>query len=76
MQKKLDIFKKRNFLGQALDFLPPRKPGPYISRVDFFFFEYHELKNSLNFNVASFGSVVTSRHIDFTNLKNCIKTHF
>ena len=35
MQKKLDIFKKRNFLDQALDFLPPRKPGLYISRVDF-----------------------------------------
>ena len=42
MQKKSEIFKKRNFLGQALDFLPPRKPGLYISRVDFFFFEYHE----------------------------------
>ena len=35
MQKKLEIFKKRNFLGEALDFLPPRKPGLYISRVDF-----------------------------------------
>ena len=35
MQKKLDIFKKRNFLDQALDFLPPRKPGLSISRVDF-----------------------------------------
>ena len=35
MQKKSEIFKKRNFLGQALDFLPPRKPGLYISRVDF-----------------------------------------
>ena len=45
MQKKSEIFKKRNFLGQALDFLPPRKPGLYISRVDFFFFEYHELKS-------------------------------
>ena len=42
MQKKSEIFKIRNFLGQALDFLPPRKPGLYISRVDFFFFEYHE----------------------------------
>ena len=37
------MFKKHNFLGQALDFLPPRKPGLYISRVDFFFFEYQEL---------------------------------
>ena len=45
MQKKLEIFKKRNFLGQALDFLPPRKPGLYISRVDFFFFENHKLKS-------------------------------
>ena len=43
MQKKWEIFKKRNFLGQAHDFLPPRKPGLYISRVDFFFFEYQEL---------------------------------
>ena len=42
MQKKSEIFKKRNFSGQALDFLPPRKPGLYISPVDFFFFEYHE----------------------------------
>ena len=42
MQKKSKTFKKRHFLGQALDFLPPRKPGLYISRVDFFFFEYHE----------------------------------
>ena len=41
MQKKLEIFKNRNFLGQALDFLLPRKPGLYISRVDFFFIEYH-----------------------------------
>ena len=30
MQKKSEIFKKCNFLGQALDFLPPRKPGLYI----------------------------------------------
>ena len=37
-----NLKKKRNFSGQALDFLPPRKPGRYISRVDFFFFEYHE----------------------------------
>ena len=36
-QKKSEIKKKRNFLGQALNFLPPRKPGLYISRVDFFF---------------------------------------
>ena len=42
MQKKSEIFKMRNFLGQALDFLLPRKPGLYISREDFFFFEYHE----------------------------------
>ena len=34
-----------NFLKNVIfdfDFLPPRKPGLYISRVDFFFFEYHE----------------------------------
>ena len=36
MQRKSEIFKKRNFLGQALDFLPHKKPGLYISRVDFF----------------------------------------
>ena len=35
VQKKSEIFKKHNFLGQALDFLSPRKPGLYISRVDF-----------------------------------------
>ena len=46
MQKKSEIFKKRNFSGQALDFLPPRKPGLYTSRVDFFFFEYHEYTKS------------------------------
>ena len=37
MQKKSEIFKKRYFLGLAL----------CISRVDFFFFEYHELKLKL-----------------------------
>ena len=42
MPKKSEILKKRNFLDQALDFLPPRKPGLYISLVDFFFFKYHE----------------------------------
>ena len=42
MQKKSESFKNRNSLGQALDFLPPRKPGLYISCEDFFFFEYHE----------------------------------
>ena len=45
MQKKSEIFKKHNFSGQVLKFLPPRKPGLYISRVYFFFFEYHELKS-------------------------------
>ena len=42
MQKKSEILKKRNLLGQALGFLPPRKAGLYTARVDFFFFEYHE----------------------------------
>ena len=42
IQKKLETFKKCNFSGQTLDFLPPRKPGLYTSRVDFFFFEYCE----------------------------------
>ena len=42
MQKKSEILKKCNFSGQVLDSLPPRKPRLYISRVDFFFFEYHE----------------------------------
>ena len=37
----MDTFKKRNLSGQTLDFLPPRKPGLYISRVDSFFFEYN-----------------------------------
>ena len=41
-QKKSEIFKNYDFLGQALDFLPSREPGFYVSRVDFFFFEYHE----------------------------------
>ena len=45
MQKKSEIFKKCNFLDQVLDFLPPRKAGLYISHVDFFFFEYLELKS-------------------------------
>ena len=45
MQKKSEIFKKHNFLGQVLNFLPPRKPGLYISHVDFFFFDYYELKS-------------------------------
>ena len=42
IQKKLETFKKRNFSGQTLDFLPPRKPGLYTSQVDFFFFEYRD----------------------------------
>ena len=41
MQKKPEIFKKRHFLGQAHDLLPPSKPDLYESRMDFFF-EYHE----------------------------------
>ena len=32
--KEIGNLKKRNFLGQALDFLPPRKPGLYKSRKD------------------------------------------
>ena len=31
----------KNVISHALDFLPPRKPGLYISHV-YFFFEYHE----------------------------------
>ena len=30
------ISKKRNFFGKTLDFLPPWKPGFYISRLLFF----------------------------------------
>ena len=51
-EKKSEIFKKRNFLGQALDFLPPRKPGLSISRVDFFFFEYYEQTLSSGQNLS------------------------
>ena len=47
--KEIGNFKKKhNFLGQALDFLPPRKPSLYVSRVDFFFFEYHEYLLSIS----------------------------
>ena len=42
IQKKLEMFKKRNSSGHTLDFMPPRRPGLYISRVDFFVFEYRE----------------------------------
>ena len=35
MQK--NFFQKRHFSSQSLDFLPPKKPGLYISRKDFFF---------------------------------------
>ena len=34
MQKISGIFKKRYFLGQALDFLPTSKPGLYISSLN------------------------------------------
>ena len=34
MQK--NFFRKRHFSSQSLDFLPPKKPGLYISRKDFF----------------------------------------
>ena len=39
---------------------------------------FAELKNSFNFNVASFSSAVTLRYIDFTsqNEKLTIKSHF
>ena len=40
MQMKSEIFKKRNFFGQALDFMQPKKPGLSVSPVDFFFFNY------------------------------------
>ena len=45
MQKKSEIFKKPNFLGQTLDFLPPMKPGLYLTRVNFFSFEYNEYRS-------------------------------
>ena len=42
------ISKKSNFFGQTLVFLPPGKPGLYISRLlFFFFFEYHGLFKAL-----------------------------
>ena len=37
------ILKKHSFHGQTLVFLPPGKPGLYIQRLQFFFFEYYEL---------------------------------
>ena len=45
MQKKSEIFEKPNFLGQTPDFLPTRKPGLYLSRVNFFSFEYNEYRS-------------------------------
>ena len=36
MQKKSEILKKRNLLGQALDLLPPKKAGLCTAHVDFF----------------------------------------
>ena len=45
MQKKSEIFKKPNFFGQTLDFLPPRKPGLHLSRVNFFSFEYNKYRS-------------------------------
>ena len=45
MQKRSEIFKKHNFLGQALDFLPPRKPGQPGNQVSI----YHKwIFSSLN----------------------------
>ena len=35
-QQEIVISKKRNFFGKTLDFLPPWKPGLYISRLLFF----------------------------------------
>ena len=55
IQKKLEIFKKRNFSGQNLDFLPPRKLGLCISRVNCFFFEYRE------YPVESFNTLINCR---------------
>ena len=54
--KKLEIFEKRNFSGQTLDFLPPRKPDLYISRVVFFFFECRE------YPVEDINTFINSRH--------------
>ena len=42
-RKKMAILKKHSFHGQTLVFLPPGKPGLYIQRLQFFFFEYYEL---------------------------------
>ena len=60
MQKKSEIKKKRNFLGQAIDFLPPRKPDLYKSRVDFFFFQYHEQTLSSGQNVSKSVKILIS----------------
>ena len=38
------ISKERDFFGQTLVFFPHGKPGLYISRSYFFFFENHEFK--------------------------------
>ena len=71
MQKKSEIFKKRNFLGQALDFLPPRKPGLYISRVDFFFFKYHEQTLSSGQNLSKPVKIL----ISLTKSRNLSRNH-
>ena len=60
MQKKSEIFKKRNFLGEAVNFLPPKKPGLYKSRVDFSFFEYHEQTLSSGQNVSKSVKILIS----------------
>ena len=35
-QEEMTISEKRNFFGKSLNFLPPWKPGLYISRLLFF----------------------------------------
>ena len=72
IQKKSEIFKKRNFLGQALDFLP--HPGNQVSIYHvwiFFLFEYHEWTLISGQNLSKPAKIL----ISLTKSRNLSRNH-
>ena len=70
MQKKSEIKKKCNFLGQALDFLLPRKPGLYISCMGFFF-KYRKWTLSSGQDLSKLVKILLS----LTKFRNLSRNH-
>ena len=73
MQKKLEIKKKRNFLGQALDFLTPRKPVWWPIVVKFNINRWRNFKPHLKF---IFDMKIKSKFTFKIDIWNQIDLHF